>query len=58
MSSVSSIARRPAGLVQDQIGIAVLAKAMDSIEQQGQQLVQLMQQRVQPHLGNQLDIKV
>jgi hypothetical protein len=59
MSSIGSIRLSvPSNLVQDDIGIAVLAKSKDQAVQQGQQLVQMLQQSVQPNLGGQLDIKV
>jgi len=41
-----------------QVSLAVLGKAKDTMEQQGQQLVQMLQQSVQPHLGGNVDIRV
>jgi hypothetical protein len=59
MSSIGSIRLSvPSNLVQDDIGMAVLSKSKDQAVQQGQQLVQMLQQSVQPNLGGQLDIKV
>lgn len=46
------------GSLQVQVGVALLAKSLDIVEQQGQLIVQLMEQSVQPHLGKSLDIKV
>lgn len=40
------------------IGIMMLSKAKESAELQGVQMVQMMQQSVQPHLGGSLDIRV
>lgn len=39
------------------IGIAMLGKAKQSAEAQGAQIVQMLQQSVQPHLGGKLDIR-
>ncbi|MCD9023695.1 YjfB family protein [Cohnella silvisoli] len=58
MSSVNGLLSAPAGSLQQQVGIAVLAKSLDFTEQQGAQMAQLLQQSVQPHLGGKLDIKV
>ncbi|MDF2669325.1 MAG: putative motility protein [Paenibacillus sp.] len=41
-----------------QVGIEVLGKAKNLAETQGAQLVQMLQQSVQPHIGGNLDIKV
>ena len=40
------------------VGIQLLSKAKDSAEAQGAQLVDMLQQSVQPHLGGNLDIRV
>ncbi len=55
MSSISGLGT--SGLKQ-QVGLAVIAKSLDVTEQNGQQLVQMLQQSVQPNLGGNLDIKV
>ncbi|MEF3303439.1 YjfB family protein [Paenibacillus sp. GYB003] len=39
------------------VGIAMLSKAKESAEAQGAQMVQMLQQSVQPHLGGKLDIR-
>ncbi len=39
------------------VGIAVLGKNLDTIEQAGQSLIKLMEQSVQPNLGQSIDIK-
>ncbi|PYI57269.1 YjfB family protein [Paenibacillus flagellatus] len=41
-----------------QVGIRLLDKAKENAEAQGAQLVQMLQQSVQPHLGGRLDIRV
>ncbi|MFK7697642.1 YjfB family protein [Paenibacillus sp. HJGM_3] len=41
-----------------QVGVQVLDKAKTLAETQGAQLVQMLQQSVQPHLGKNLDISV
>ncbi len=58
MSGISSVGSVPSGSIKDQVGIAVLAKSLDVTEQQGLQLVQMLQQSVQPHLGSNIDIKI
>lgn len=40
------------------VGIAVLSKNLDAIEQVGQSLIKLMELSVQPNLGQNIDIKV
>ncbi|RED65036.1 YjfB family protein [Cohnella lupini] len=55
MSSISGLG--VAGLKQ-QVGLAVLAKSLDVVQANGQQLIQMMQQSVQPNVGGNLDIKV
>lgn len=55
MSSISALGT--SGLKQ-QVGIEVLAKSLDVDKQISEQLIQMMQQSVQPNLGNNLDIKV
>lgn len=46
-----------ARLLQE-VGIAVFDIAKDTAQQQSQQLIQAMQQSVQPHLGGTIDLKV
>jgi hypothetical protein len=58
MSSINGLISAPSGSLQQQVGIAVLAKSLDFTQQQGAQMVQLLQQSVQPNLGRNLDIKV
>jgi len=40
------------------IGIAVLAKSLDFVEQTGQDIINMMEQSVTPNLGNNIDIQV
>jgi hypothetical protein len=40
------------------VNIAVLNKNLDTIEQAGQSLIQMMEQSVQPGLGKNIDIRV
>ncbi len=40
------------------VGIAVLAKNLDTIDKAGQNLIQMMEQSVQPNLGTNIDYKV
>jgi hypothetical protein len=40
------------------VGVSVFKIAKDESIQQGQELVQMMQQSVQPNLGSMLDIRV
>jgi len=58
MSSIASIGKVPGSLVADGVGLMLLHKIKGVAEQQGQQMVQLMQQSVQPHLGRNVDIKI
>lgn len=44
--------------VQSAIGVSLLKMANEAAKQQGDQLVQMMMQSVQPHLGSNLDIRV
>ncbi|WP_256758968.1 YjfB family protein [Cohnella sp. WQ 127256] len=58
MSSIGGLASAASGSLKQQVGIAVLAKSQDSMKQQGQELIQLMEKSVLPHMGGNLDIKV
>lgn len=42
----------------ESIGIAVLAKVMDTAEAEGAQITQMMEQSVNPGLGANIDIRV
>jgi hypothetical protein len=40
------------------VGVAVLAKNLDTIEQSGQSMIKMMEQSVQPALGQSIDLMV
>lgn len=40
------------------VGLAVLAKNLSTIEEVGQGMIKMMEQSVQPYLGNSIDIIV
>lgn len=40
------------------VGIAVLAKSLDTIEVLGQSMIRMMEQSVSPHLGQNIDLMV
>lgn len=44
--------------VEQGVGIAMLKKAMDLQEMQGDQLAQMMEQSVNPGLGRNIDIRI
>ncbi|MBW7476039.1 YjfB family protein [Paenibacillus oenotherae] len=44
--------------LKQQAGIAVMAKSLDNMQLQGQLLIKMMEQSVQPHLGGNLDIRL
>lgn len=46
-----------ANLMAD-VNVAVLSKSLDTVDQLGQSLISMMEQSVQPHLGQALDIKL
>ncbi|WP_127530608.1 YjfB family protein [Paenibacillus kobensis] len=52
-----SIGMNQAGLGQA-VGIRVLSMVKDQAESNGAQLIQMMQQAAQPHLGSKLDVRV
>ncbi|SFE51353.1 Putative motility protein [Paenibacillus catalpae] len=43
--------------LMNDVGISVLKMAKDHTTQQSQQLVQMMMQSVQPHLGGHIDLR-
>jgi hypothetical protein len=53
----TSIAANGSGLAQA-VGIALISKTLDQSQQQGQQLVQMMEQSVQPNLGKHVDLRI
>lgn len=40
------------------IGLAVLAKNLDTVEKAGQGMIKMMEQSVNPNLGNNIDLRV
>jgi hypothetical protein len=40
------------------VGVAVLAKNLDTIEQAGQGMIKMMEHSVQPNVGQNIDLKV
>lgn len=40
------------------VGVAVLAKNLDTIELLGQSMIKMMEQSVTPHMGQNIDIQV
>lgn len=40
------------------VGIAVLSKNLDVIEDLGQSMIKMMEQSVSPHLGQNIDLRV
>ncbi|MCC3375974.1 YjfB family protein [Cohnella sp. REN36] len=58
MSAVNGVTAIATASLKQEVGYAVLAKAKDQTEQQGQELIRMMQMSVQPHLGANLDISV
>jgi hypothetical protein len=44
--------------VMQQVGIAVMKKAMSSAEMDTEALIQMLEQSVQPNLGQNIDIKL
>lgn len=52
-----SVAMSQANVVGD-VGIAVLSKALDTVEESGELMIQMMEQSVNPHLGANIDVRV
>jgi hypothetical protein len=40
------------------VGVAVLAKSLDTIEKLGQSMIKMMEQSVAPHIGQNIDLRV
>ncbi|WP_440894810.1 YjfB family protein [Amphibacillus sp. Q70] len=51
-----SIAMNQSQLKQ-QASISVMKKTMDQAEMQSEQMIQMLQQSIQPHLGGHVDVK-
>ena len=52
-----SIAMSQANLVTEHT-VAMLAKTLDTVEESGAMMIQMMEQSVNPHLGQNIDITV
>ncbi len=44
--------------VTNQYNVAMLSKTLDTMEQSGAMMIRLMEQSVNPHLGQNIDISV
>ena len=40
------------------VGIAVLSKNLDTIEQLGQSMINMMEKSLEPHMGQNIDIQI
>lgn len=40
------------------IGMAVLSKSLDTVKEAGQNMIKMMEQSVNPNLGNSIDLRV
>lgn len=56
INSLPAIASSP--VTSTDVGIAVLAKNLETIEKAGQGMIKMMEQSVSPNLGNHIDIRV
>lgn len=52
-----SVAMSQANVVND-VSIAVLSKTLDTVEESGELMIQMMEQSVNPHLGANIDVRV
>jgi len=52
-----SVAVSQANLI-NQYSIAVMAKTLDTVEESGELMIKMMEQSVNPHLGQNIDISV
>lgn len=57
IGSLPVIVQQPP-VTQTDISVAVLAKSLDTIEQAGQSMIKMMEQSVNVHLGNSIDIRI
>lgn len=44
--------------LQQQASISVMKQTMDHAEMQSEQMIRMLEQSVQPHLGGQIDLRV
>ncbi|MBO5351933.1 MAG: YjfB family protein [Lachnospiraceae bacterium] len=52
-----SVAMSQANVI-DQYSVAMLSKTLDTVEESGAMMIQMMEQSVNPHLGQNIDITV
>ena len=52
-----SVAMSQANDIND-VNIAVLSKTLDTVEESGELMIQMMEQSVNPHLGANIDVRV
>ncbi len=52
-----SVAMSQANVIND-VNIAVLSKTLDTVEESGELMIQMMEQSVNPHLGANIDVRV
>lgn len=52
-----SVAMSQANIVTD-YSVAMLAKTLDTVQESGDQMIQMMEQSVHPNLGQTIDIRV
>lgn len=48
----------PAPDLKTSVGVALLSKSLDTIEQAGDGMIKMMEQSVQPHLGQNIDLTI
>ena len=59
ISSVGSIGRSVSDLdSMNMIDISILKKSLDAVEQNGDFLIQMMEQSINPNLGSNIDIRL
>lgn len=44
--------------IADQVSVALLSKTLDTAEQTNAKMIQMMEQSVQPNLGQTIDIRI
>ena len=52
-----SVAMSQANVIND-VNIAVLSKTLDTVEESGELMIQMMEQSVNPHLGANIYVRV
>lgn len=44
--------------LQNQVGVAMLSKSLDTMEDTGESMIKMMESSVMPHLGQNIDVSV